>query len=452
MNHYLWAKTKKYGLNLALCFFSHSFVYAWDCHFLITYSALENRLSEQPSVVVETLEDFLTKEREGLTQVFAKQEEWSRQHIKHYPSLPTYLRWNTKNTSTPLTLQFVEAIRVNPLMTFPLFVQYPPGVKSPAPDHPMHLEQLVVPELLHSTSVHIPNPPLMQLFPKDLLSPLEILATASDEPDYGMDINLWEDNPSWFGKIYGWGEQPFGSKTLSFSSQVPFHMGLYHDSSIIYAFAPYLERTYPEFRIHQYLNLSRYAFATGHAYWGYRFLGWALHYAQDLTQPYHSTVSPNVSIAKLLYVDALKLMGITSPEQNLIQLLTNRHNSLENYEYYYLKNKLENKKETAISDSTTDKNYPEYTDMYPRKVIAKESNLLAASIDKIMSEVFPVRYVWDANYIFYQTETSVNLFDLVKESTNLEAFNKQLNTLLGHAGAHTRKIVGYAQTTFKTPP
>lgn len=452
MNYHLWAKTKKYGLHLALCLFSHSCIYAWDCHFLVTYSALEHRLSGQPSVVAETLEDFLTKEREGLTQVFAELEEWSGKHIKHYPPLPTYLRWNTKNTTTPLTLQFAEAIRVNPLMTFPLFVQYPPGVKSPATDHPMDLDKLVVPELLRSTSVRIPNPPLMQVVSNDLLSPLEILATASDEPDYGMDINLWEDNPSWFGKIYGWGEQPFGSKTLSFSSQVPFHMGLYYEPSIIYAFAPYLERTYPEFRIHQYLQLSRYAFATGHAYWGYRFLGWALHYAQDLTQPYHSTLSPNVPIAKLLYVDALKLMGITSPEQNLIQLLTNRHNSLENYEYYYLKNKLENKQKTAISDSTTDKKYPAYTDTYPRNVIAKESNDLAASIDKVMSEVFPMRYVWDANYIFYQTEKDVNLFDLVQGSANLDALDKQLNTLLGHAGAHTRKIVDHALTTFKTSP
>lgn len=36
----------------------------------------------------------------------------------------------------------------------------------------------------------------VRLLPGESVAPLAVLASASDEPDYGMDLNLWEDNPS----------------------------------------------------------------------------------------------------------------------------------------------------------------------------------------------------------------------------------------------------------------
>ena len=94
------------------------------------------------------------------------------------------------------------------------------------------------------------------------------------------------------GARYGFGTQPFGDARFEYSSQAPFHIGYYHESALIYRAAPFLARTYPEMRVQQYLGLARFAFESGHDYWGYRFLGWALHYVQDLTQPYHSKALP----------------------------------------------------------------------------------------------------------------------------------------------------------------
>ena len=56
----------------------------------------------------------------------------------------------------------------------------------------------------------------------------EVIASASDEPDFGMDVGLYEDNGTAFGAVYGFGETPFGNDNLDYGSQAPFHMGFSH--------------------------------------------------------------------------------------------------------------------------------------------------------------------------------------------------------------------------------
>ena len=89
---------------------------------------------------------------------------------------------------------------------------------------------------------------------------LAVVASAADEPDYGHDINLFSDNPGEAGARYNFGKQPFGDARFEYSSQAPFHIGYYHENELIFRAAPYLARTYPEVRVHQYLGLARFAF------------------------------------------------------------------------------------------------------------------------------------------------------------------------------------------------
>jgi hypothetical protein len=49
------------------------------------------------------------------------------------------------------------------------------------------------------------------------------------------------------------------------------------------------------YRAALYSKLSEGAFDTGHPYWGYRFLAWAIHYTQDVTQPWHTVFLPGTS-------------------------------------------------------------------------------------------------------------------------------------------------------------
>ena len=45
----------------------------------------------------------------------------------------------------------------------------------------------------------------------DLVSVVDVVASATDEPDYGLDIGLWADNGTPHGAVHGFGKQPFGN-------------------------------------------------------------------------------------------------------------------------------------------------------------------------------------------------------------------------------------------------
>ena len=87
-------------------------------------------------------------------------------------------------------------------------------------------------------------------------------------------------------------------------------MGFYHESDVIYTFAGFLKKTYPEYRIHLYKRLARFAFETGHPYWGWRFAGMGLHYLADLAQPYHARALPGVGTSFAMWINTLDMMGI----------------------------------------------------------------------------------------------------------------------------------------------
>jgi hypothetical protein len=438
-----------------LLFFLISKSFAWDAHILFTYLAL-SQMPELTATLVpaEPLDDFVKKEEHGLAQVLDDTERWAKKHVLLYAPTPAPLLFHHQSSSKPLRLRFLEALRVNPFLQYPLYIQYPPGKPHRIHQKPLEKTAVMLKKVTQSAWIVVLNPPLEGLKTNELVSPLEIITTASDEPDYGMDIDLWVDNPGPIGEIYGFGLQPFGDSRFSLGSQAPFHMGFFYEAPIVYKLSE-LDRTYPEYRIRLYLSLAKYALKTGHPYWGYRFLGWALHYVQDLSQPYHSTAAPGVSNPKLVLYGALDLIGIDKPRERLVQLISNRHFSLENYAYHFLEAALKSANDVtnqanlvirALADSAADKRYPKYNDEYPRKVVAKESHAMAAEIDEDIRNAFPAKYVQDPNYIFYTTEViPPNLYQMLKahKSHAVDKLNAKLSRLFKALGAHTRNVVRY---------
>jgi hypothetical protein len=179
-------------------------------------------------------------------------------------------------------------------------------------------------------------------------------------------------------------------------------------------------------------------------------LGWGLHYLQDLTQPYHSTLVPNVSLTKIILVWLQNSIINHTQEKNLIQLISNRHVTIENYQYNLVKNMLEKGYQSnllqAIEDYQHDRVYPAYTDQYPRDTIAKESNAAAAEVDSLIKQTFPKKYVQDPQYIFFTTEPPVNMLTVVEHNPTpaLNKLNMERANLLRALGSHTRNAVRYA--------
>lgn len=437
---------------LALCLIPYA--RAWDGHFVLTYLALKNFPELQNKILSESLGTFLKKEQAGIAKLLDETEQWSQKNILFYPPLPTHLQFKKTNDPKKLQTQFLMAIRVNLNLNFPLFVQYPIGEIHPKPSLPLAKNKVMLDDLAKVAWIYIGNPPLEKIKEGELVSPLQVIATASDEPDYGMDLDLWENNFSWFRLLYKWGKQPFGNDKVIIGTQAPFHMAFYYEPSIVNKLASNFLHTYSVYRHHLYLSLAKYAFQTGHPYWGFRFLGWSLHYAQDLTQPYHSTLAPNVSIAKLLYVNFLDQLGKGEAKQNLTQLITNRHYALENYTYHLLSYLLKNNQQDnpfimALTDESHDKIYPVYNNDYLEKIIAKESNEMSEAVDQSVRNSFPAKYVMDPKYIFYVTEPDINLFGISGKDKKIKTLNDEIVLLLKNIGSHTRNIYKIIPTNQK---
>lgn len=112
--------------------------------------------------------------------------------------------------------------------------------------------------------------------PGQTMTAKAILARYSVEPDWGFDQNL---NASW--------QQKFMGGYTGLSSQAYFHM--YYPSFTVHLPVPGIEMGAAPARLELFAAAARRAFERGDPYWGFRFLACALHYIEDVAQPFHAT-------------------------------------------------------------------------------------------------------------------------------------------------------------------
>ncbi|NWL78806.1 phospholipase [Pseudomonas taiwanensis] len=402
---------------------------AWSNHALGTALALASlpQVKDAPPVPVESLESFLEEEGVALEQFLDEQEEFFRETLTDYPARPDDLRWIPTHGGDHRKA-FLMALRVNPEIKLAYFVQALPGMDWSART-PLDASDVLVFRKLSLWREWR----FYQVQPGETLPALAVVASAADEPDYGHDINLFSDNPGEVGARYNFGKQPFGDARFEYSSQAPFHIGYYHEDEIIYRAAPYLARTYPEVRVYQYLGLARFAFESGHPYWGYRFLGWGLHYIQDLTQPYHAKALPGHGTLRLFWVALKAAVGLDSDKLAAIEQVANRHTEVERYQADWLRKLLregsnDNPLLRAYADNRTDADYPTFDGESLRLVVSQESYDAADDFDERIAN-------WLAGGQPQVGFSQGNQLAPLPEDVQL---NQILVRLIRHFGAHSR--------------
>jgi len=422
---------------------------AWSNHALASYRAFEAlpEVAQAAPVAAEPLEDFLRAQAAPVEALLASEDAWAQAHIAHYPPLPAPLRFDAqvaRQGPEALRKAFLTALRASPESRLALYVQ--PDPWAPAPDPAARLEHDAVsalPARDKDGGGHV----FVRLRPGETVAPLAVLASASDEPDYGMDLNLWADSPSEWGPAYGFGKIPFGNPNLSFSTQAPFHMGYHHESPVIYMAAGFLKRTYPLLRIHQYASLSELAFRTGHPYWGWRFAGLALHYLQDLTQPYHASLAPGFSAARLIGINLLATLGMPGAKNDMVILLSNRHFVLERYESQMIQAAAQARQQGAVdralSDTSTDAGHPAWSDAYPRDTVARQAHGLGTTVTSQMLASVPSGYVDDPGFDFGVHAKDIDLVAEVARQGDAprQVLESTIATLMRNFGAHSRNMV-----------
>ena len=368
---------------------------AWSEHPLVTYPVIAAMpdVADAPAVEVESLGAFLRAEGPKIEKRLAEEETWAKKNLVWYPPLPEPLVFKASGNPDNLGERFCQAIRINPRVKFPLYLQLLP--ENPSEEKPA----------LHPTGISFlgdlsdwEKTRFASLNNGERVKPLDVVVSATDEPDLlGLDIGLFEDNATDFGKRYGFGLQPFGNPNLEYGSQAPFHMGFYHESGIMYFFAGFLKKSLPEARIHLYKGLAALAFESGHPYWGWRFTGLGLHYLADLAQPYHATALPGVSTAGALWINTIDMIGIHGPKADAVQLVSNRHTALEKFAQVYLRRAYQ-KWESDNPLLTALRSAPDgdpYEDGVPRNVISRLARDRAEQTDEILEKAMPKKFVSD---------------------------------------------------------
>jgi len=417
--------------------------FSWSNHALLSWTALSvlPEVTGRAPVLVESLASFVQADPAGLAEVLRAEEAWARANVPAYPARPDALAFRADTPPAERVARFLAAVRVNPSARLALYLQLPPGQASRG--RPILAEADVT---IMKTDEAAKLNTFVALREGERVAVIDVIASATDEPDYGLDYGLWEDNGTAWGRSYGFGKQPFGNPAVEWSSQGPLHLGFFHEAGIVYKAAPFLLRAYPEYRIHLWRALAAFALRSGHEYWAWRFAGWGLHYLQDLGQPYHARVLPGVSVPRMLWINGLDLAGMHGPKQDAVQLVTNRHFALENFERQWMRAShaapnVPDVGTQALRDTALDR--LAYADDWPRQVVTKQANAAADAVDAALVASLQPRYTSDPTYVFGVTGSGVDTHAELGASApaSREALKRAIAPLLGNVGSSSRAYV-----------
>ena len=403
---------------------------AWEHHPLITAPVLQTLAKDvaiTPATTIE-LQDFLSAVEGPLAVFLAEEEAWAQTNIAFYAPCPEALDFVATDNPDDIVQRFFHAIRINPDTKTPLYFSVLSGTDMPDATLLAYKDISLLPGAAALTSFDF-----VQVLPGGILNGLDIIATASNEPDYGMDTGLFENNGTEIGLEYGFGIQPFGNAALDYGSQAPFHMGFYHESPLVFFFASFLQQTYPEYRIHLFKGLSELAFEQGYDYWGWRFMGWGLHYVGDLSMPYHTTVLPGYSALRMIWINLLDMIGISGPVDESVQLVSNRHMAIETYQKIVMEQAQRTGSSHIIFTALeADYDAPAYTDDLPRSLLAKSSNDIARVLDSAIAIYMPKDFVSNPNIELADRSDLEDIVTIIEEEHGSEGI-EVLNELLAEA-------------------
>jgi len=414
---------------------------AWGNHSPMCYRAFERmpEVANAAPVKAEPLVDFLRDQEVAIAGKLDGQEALLRERLKGHAPRPEVLRFvvDPKRSDADRRAAFLRALRLSPQSKLALYLQVDP--REPDTSRPA-LEASQVSAVANSKGA---TQRFVALQPGEAVAPLAVLASACDEPDYGHDINLFYDNPG--HPAYGFGNQPFGNPAVAIGSQAPFHMGFFHQGAIFNTLAPSFARTFTELRVQQYAGLAVLAWQTGHAYWGWRFAGMALHHVEDLTQPYHASAAPGATLSHMMWVNLKAQLGAPADRQGLVVLQSNRHFVLEQFQTRWIienaRQRRDGALEAALRDVARDALYPAWSFGYVRDVVAAEAFAAGPATDAAVVVGAPAKFVTDPNFDFAANEAQLGP-ELARDMQSQRvALQGQMAELLSHFGAHSRNAL-----------
>ena len=133
-------------------------------------------------------------------------------NVPSYPARPEALAFRAEGAlAGRARRRFVAAVRINPHRGWRCTSSCRPA-RARAAGATLRESDVTLLKSTESTKFNT----FVALREGELVPAIDVIATATDEPDYGLDIGLWEDNDTAHGKVYGFGKQPFGNPEIEF--------------------------------------------------------------------------------------------------------------------------------------------------------------------------------------------------------------------------------------------
>ncbi len=280
---------------------------SWNSHSIITRFALADFKYLHAPVQITPLEDFLSEAQKAVKMTM----QWHRGLIAKRTGSSYLLGSDLKILDWS---DFLRSAWLNPRAELHYVIAHSPGDSAYNTGH-------------NPSRLGPPGNSYSDINIGDQARIKEILSVYSDEPDWGMDQDLANV------KDYFYGDLPLG-RLKGPSSQAHFHMCFIGDGHILGLFAKKIKISFMEERVRLFMALSRIAFNHNAPYWGWRFAAWAIHYLQDLTQPYHARLFP--APLALFIKRFLKDPDPGAFIQRNSNILTNRHHLVEAAVHYLL--------------------------------------------------------------------------------------------------------------------
>jgi len=129
---------------------------------------------------------------------------------------------------------------------------------------------------------------------------LRVLSAYADEPDWGMDQELFKVYPHLWKDEYRYMGVQEGSFTTRAFRHMYFAAGYYKEPASPGG-PPQWEPTpigETPSRAQLLFDKALEAFRKGRPYWGARFLSWSVHYVQDVTMPFHTDQLPSMALIR----------------------------------------------------------------------------------------------------------------------------------------------------------
>lgn len=423
-------------VSIGFCLLMALPAYSWSGHGILFFDVLngieksDSKANEilESKVQVENLNDFLLDTQAELPVVLNQVESWSQKNEPAYRPIPVAVMYKPEECREPLENCFRRAIRINQKVPLAFYVQnFDHQYENKAN---LDISEYALPFTFYAKPL-VPTK-IKKVMVGEFVSLKTVLSTHVDEPDFGMDINLYDDNLDQYG--YGFGTQPIGLPNNPLITQALFHMSTYQETCFIKFLSSRIKESYPAYRAHLYFSLAQLAKQKGHLYWSARFAAWGFHYLQDLTQPYHSRLFPDYSESLMTLWFAENGLGFKTNFENAKQRIANRHTLVEGTLEHVMYNNLEKKDRisNALQEYAGIKNALDCKDVstFMRTVVSRNGALFAPSFSRDVVNVLPEKYVNDPSFIASDFTDYDNMYKSLSEEKKEQLISVYLGRLL----------------------